>query len=54
LTQQELADLLGRPQSIVTNYENGERRLDVVEFLEIAEHLDADPHRILRRVAKAR
>lgn len=54
LTQQELADLLGRPQSFVAKYENGERRLDVVEFLEIAEHLDADPYRIMRRVAKAR
>ena len=32
LTQQALADQLGRPQSYVAKYENAERRLDVVEF----------------------
>lgn len=51
LTQQQLADRLGRPQSFVAKYEKGERRLDVVEFLEIAEQLDADPHRIIDEVA---
>ena len=47
LTQQVLADRLGRPQSFVAKYENGERRLDVVEFLEIARQLSADPHEII-------
>ena len=50
LTQQELADQLGRPQSFVAKYENGERRLDVVEFLEIAERLNVDPDRIIAAV----
>jgi transcriptional regulator with XRE-family HTH domain len=36
LTQSELADLLRRPQSYVSKYENGERRLDLIEFLELA------------------
>ena len=42
LTQQQVADKLGRPQSFVAKYEGGERRLDVVEFVEIAEVLGAD------------
>jgi len=43
-TQQQVADKLGRPQSFVAKYENGERRLDVVEVVEIARILGADPH----------
>ena len=38
----ELAELLGRNQSFVSKYERGERRLDFVEFLEIADALEAD------------
>jgi len=49
-TQQKLADRLGRPQSFVAKYENCERRLDVVEFLEIARILNIDPHQIIRDI----
>jgi transcriptional regulator with XRE-family HTH domain len=42
LTQAELARRLGRPQSFVSKYERGERRLDVVEFLAVARALGAD------------
>ena len=48
LTQQDVADRLGRPQSFVAKYEGGERRLDMVEFLQIAAALGADPIRIVR------
>jgi transcriptional regulator with XRE-family HTH domain len=48
LTQQEVADRLGRPQSFVAKYEGGERRLDVVEFLQVAAAVNGDPARILR------
>jgi ribosome-binding protein aMBF1 (putative translation factor) len=51
LTQQDVADRLGRPQSFVAKYEGGERRLDVVEFLQIATVLGADPARIVRAVS---
>lgn len=52
LTQQAVADALGRPQSFVAKYERGERRLDVVEFLEVTGVLGADPRAILRAVGK--
>ena len=42
LTQVELARRLDRPQSYVSKYERGERRLDVVEFLQIARALNID------------
>ncbi|MER8550018.1 helix-turn-helix domain-containing protein [Mesorhizobium sp. M1169] len=47
LTQAQVAEKLGRPQSFVAKYEGGERRLDVIEFLEVTLALDADPCEIL-------
>jgi len=35
LTQLELAGLLDKPQSYVSKYESGERRLDLIEIREI-------------------
>jgi transcriptional regulator with XRE-family HTH domain len=51
LTQQQLADRLGKPQSFVAKYEGGERRIDVVEFLAIARALEFDPARAVRDIA---
>ncbi|WP_243700148.1 helix-turn-helix domain-containing protein [Paracoccus versutus] len=53
ITQQELADRLNRPQSYVAKVETGERRLDVVEFIEWAEGIGASPALLMDRVAKA-
>jgi transcriptional regulator with XRE-family HTH domain len=39
LSQVELAKKLKRPQSFVSKYESGERRLDVVELREICQAL---------------
>ena len=50
LTQVEVASRLGRPQSFVSKYENGERRLDVVEFLDVAEAIDLDAIKLIRRL----
>lgn len=47
LTQTEVAIRLRRPQSFVAKYEGGERRLDVVEFIEVAQALDADACSVL-------
>lgn len=42
LTQAALAEMLSKPQSYVAKYEKDERRLDVVEFVEVAEAIDFD------------
>lgn len=52
LTQAELAGELNRPQSYVSKYECGERRLDVIEFLEITESLGADAVDLLRALQR--
>jgi transcriptional regulator with XRE-family HTH domain len=51
LTQAQVAELLGRPQSFVAKYEGGERRLDVIELIEVTRALGADPARLVRAVA---
>lgn len=43
LTQQAVADLLGKPQSYVAKVEGLERRLDVIEFLTMAGAIGFDP-----------
>lgn len=43
LTQADVAQRLGRPQSFVAKYEKGERRLDLIEFTQIAFALGEDP-----------
>lgn len=53
LTQEQLAKRLGKPQSFIAKYENGERRLDVVEFLRIVRETGGNPAAILRQVEKA-
>lgn len=52
-TQAELAHRLGRPQSYVSKYEQGARRLDLLEFLEIAQALQIDALALMRVVADA-
>lgn len=49
-TQQQLADRLGKPQSFISKYEGGERRIDVVEFIAIADALDMDASRAIREI----
>jgi transcriptional regulator with XRE-family HTH domain len=53
LTQRALAEKLRRPQSFVAKCENGERRIDVVEFVVLARALDASPEALLRRYVEA-
>ncbi len=42
LTQVQLASTLKKPQSFISKYEKGERRLDVIEFLDIARAIGFD------------
>jgi transcriptional regulator with XRE-family HTH domain len=53
MRQIELAQKLSKPQSFVSKFECGERRLDVIEFLTITDALGADPLAILSEAAKA-
>ncbi|HBC42285.1 MAG TPA: transcriptional regulator [Pseudanabaena sp.] len=50
LTQESLAKSLQKPQSFVAKYENGERRLDVVEFLMVTRVIGVDPCALLSKV----
>lgn len=42
LLQSDVAELLGRNQAFVSKYERGERRIDLPEFMEIAEAMNID------------
>jgi transcriptional regulator with XRE-family HTH domain len=48
LMQWQLAKRLRKPQSYVSKFERGERRLDVIEFLDVASALRIDPLEVLR------
>ena len=48
---QGLADQLGRPLLYVAKYENGERRLDVIEFLATAAVIKADQRAIINAMS---
>lgn len=50
LSQEALAEELGRVQTFVSKYERGERRLDVVEFLDVAAALAVNPSTLLRQI----
>ncbi|MGH9753833.1 MAG: helix-turn-helix domain-containing protein [Blastocatellia bacterium] len=51
LTQADVSSRLGRPQSFVSKYESGERRLDVVEFVEVCTALGVAPKTIISKIA---
>jgi transcriptional regulator with XRE-family HTH domain len=56
LTQEEVASVCGWPQSVIAKVEQGERRLDLVEFLWLARALGAKPETlfgaVMQRVRK--
>ena len=49
LTQLQLAEILGKPQSYVSKYETGERRLDLPEIEIICQAVDVDLADFVRR-----
>jgi transcriptional regulator with XRE-family HTH domain len=53
LTQADLAKKLGRPQSFIAKIENGERRIDIIEMIVVARHMDLDLAKLVAVVAKA-
>lgn len=52
VTQTQLAFKLDRPQSYISKIERGERRVDVVEFLDIADALGQEPVTILAAISR--
>ncbi|WP_253609315.1 MULTISPECIES: helix-turn-helix domain-containing protein [unclassified Bradyrhizobium] len=54
IRQHALANKLGKPQSFVAKYEGVERRLDVIEFIAIAEALGADPAKLFRQFLRGK
>tara|TARA_R110000824_G_scaffold3839_11_gene18396 strand:+ start:20300 stop:20539 length:240 start_codon:yes stop_codon:yes gene_type:complete len=50
VTQMQLSERLGRVQSYISNIERGERRLDVIEFAEIAHALGEEPSKLYARI----
>jgi transcriptional regulator with XRE-family HTH domain len=53
LTQVEVARRLGTPQSFVSKYESGERRLELPEIAAICESLEVPLVEFVRRYAEA-
>jgi transcriptional regulator with XRE-family HTH domain len=52
LSQAELARKLAKPQSFVSNYEKGQRRIDLLELIRIAKALNLDPKRVLAELLR--
>lgn len=52
LSQTELADRLGWKQNWISNIEQGQRRVDVIEFIALARALGASPDALLQDVLR--
>lgn len=53
MNQTDLGKAMGRGQSLVSNYERGQRRLDVPEFIQMCRALGLDPHEMLDRLERS-
>nr|WP_245275661.1 MULTISPECIES: helix-turn-helix transcriptional regulator [unclassified Mesorhizobium] len=49
LTQAAVAKALDRHQPFIANIENGDRRLDLVEFLDLAKVVGFDPYEVIAK-----
>lgn len=52
MRQVDLANRLGRPQSFVSNYERGTRRLEVSEFIQLCKVLRLDAAGVVHDLAR--
>lgn len=50
LTQRRLAEILNVQQSWIAKVELGERRLDVIEYVELCEAMEIDPAEGIRKM----
>ncbi|WP_093059675.1 helix-turn-helix domain-containing protein [Variovorax sp. YR634] len=51
LTQVQVAERVKRPQSFVSKYENGERQLDVIEFVAVCKAIGVPPTTLIEHLA---
>lgn len=54
LRQVDVADRLGQPQSFVSKYESGERRLDLLELELVCDACETDLRKFVRRFLSQR
>ena len=54
MTQAAVAEKLGKPQSYIAKIEGGERRIDLVELVDMAEVIELDVDARLRAMRKVR
>lgn len=53
VTQDELAARLDKPQSFVSAYERGQRRVDLLEFLILMDAIKAAPEAVFAKIRSA-
>jgi transcriptional regulator with XRE-family HTH domain len=52
LRQQDVAEVLGRPQSFVAKVENGERKADFVDVMEYSGAVGLDPQVLIEKLTQ--
>ncbi|MDL2201380.1 helix-turn-helix transcriptional regulator [Brucella intermedia] len=54
ITQAELGKRIGQRQTFVSKFEQGERRLDIAEFVMVSRAIGVDPYTIICSVEMVR
>lgn len=49
--QSEVAAILGKDQSFISNIERGQRRLDIIEFFAITAAMGVEPVSVFKRIS---
>ena len=52
MSQQDLAKELNKPQSYISKFENGERRLDIIEVIDICNAIKCNPFDLLKLITQ--
>jgi len=52
LSQAQVAKALGRHQPFIANIESGERRVDLLELLALADIIELDVHALINRLQR--
>lgn len=50
LTQMQVAEILSKPQSYIAKVEGADRKLDVMEFVELCEAIHQDPCELIKQL----